>query len=108
VELKIIKGSESTRSLPKKSTSLGRIKDQNQFVSPYRKKSVSIEKTKTVPAFLTRTGRSSSTDNIKSKQAEVRTKTKDSGVSTQMIQFQNAIPYRSTPNSPTSKRTSRP
>ena len=94
--------------LPKRNISLGKINQNNHYASPYQKKSYSTDKNKAATAFLARTGRSSSTDNIKLNTVDNRTKTKDSVVSTNIIKFQNATAFKSTPSSPSHQKISRP
>ena len=60
------KESNSTKSINKRNSSLTKITD-NHYTSPYHKKASSTDKSKAVTAFLTKAGRSSSTDNIKMK-----------------------------------------
>ena len=61
-----VKANGSSRSLPKRNSSLTKIPD-NHYNSPYQKKAQSSDKSKAVTAFLTKAGRSSSTDNMKVK-----------------------------------------
>ena len=110
IELKI-KESTSTKSLTKRNSSFSKATHQNHYASPYQKKGTSSDKAKAVTTFLAKTGRSSSTDNMKLKQMTiepVRMKTKDTLLTPQVMKFQNTIPYKSTPSSPTSKKQPRP
>ena len=58
--------------------------------------------------FLTKTGRSSSTDHLKLNTIDTRTRTKDSVVTTNIIKFQNTMAFKSTPSSPSHRKMSKP
>lgn len=103
-----VKSSSSLKMLPKRNISLGKINSNNHYASPYQKKSVSSDKNKAVTAFLTKTGRSSSTDNIKLNTIDTKMKTKNSVISTNIMKFQNTMPFKSTPTSPSSRKMSKP
>ena len=93
--------------MTKRNNSLTRINNPH-YTSPYEKKSASTDKNKAVTAFLAKTGRSTSLDNMKLKVKNNDGKLKEAIISNQMLKFQNSIPYHSTPNSPSSRKVPRP